>query len=769
MKPVASTIAALLVPALLFCAEPVGPGQTSPVPEGAGQAEVALQGYYMGGQGQSLTGIAGIAANSTQFIPGFGLVSTSLEGYGSNGLRTGNLFLGVQGLARWGWHWDLTGGDFRFSANLVANPFNNVYIPEISGRGFRVVMKRSNRSYQLFFGKDSVLGGPRIPYRTLLPQLALGGAVQQKIGERWELGARYLRLSTSPEIFQSQTPYALPGHTFLNSQSLTVQSTYTIIPGADTKGLKIYSEAGYGRATSIDSSQARQRPFSFLAGPSWEADKFSFKANYVEQSATYLPLLGIFAGDRKGPYAEGHLRPFTWVDLYGSGTIYSNNLEQNPDLPTFHSKGYSTGASFTLPWKFNLAGSLSTIRLTQHDPSRQADEPSDNRQVNISLGRPVGRHSLRASVIDMKLDTNNQLQHQRFFEAGDTFGLRWLVLGGSVRLQRSRSTESRNTLFYRGSAQFTYRRFSAYANVEIGKDMVNQSVFSMNAFNTTLFGVSAPLVNGWMLHAEAFKNTLNTELNPENVFLFANAGLGANTQLAALNQWSVFFRISKQFHWGKGLPSGGNLAQYAATRVPLVGTVQGFVTEQALNGTRPAANVAVSVDTGRTVLTDANGHYLMSEVPEGSHEVALNLEQLPTDYEPGPEPKTRAAVAPRGMVRADFTVFRLTALAGKVVAPKDAPVESVILRLKDTKLYTTPDADGSFGFSNLREGHYEVAIDEKTIPEGYILASAPSISADANATEAALPVVFEIKVKPAEIKPVREMKLQSQPIRVGGK
>lgn len=767
--PAAAAMAVLLCFAAGLLGQSSSPDNPAPqLPESAGEAEVALQGYYMGGQGQALTNISGVAGSVTQFVPGLGLLTGSLEGYGSNGLRTGNVYAALQGVALWGWHWDFTGGDFRFSSNLVTNPFNNVYVPEISGRGMRVLMKRANRSYQFFVGEETVLGGPRIPYRTLLPQLVLGGAMRQKIGERWELGVRYLHLATSPSVFLSETAYSLPGHSFLTSDSVIFQSTYTFIPGADTKGLKFYSEAGYGRATSLEQEAGRQQPFSFLAGPSWETHEFSIKANYVQQSATYLPLLGIFAGDRKGPYAEAHYRPFAWADLYGSATIYSNNLEANPDLPTFHSKGYSTGASFTLPWKFNLGGSLSTIGLVQHDPTKNADMPSNNRQVNLMLGRPIRRHSLRFSVIDMKLDTNNQLQHQRFLEAGDTFAWRWFVMGGSLRMQTSQSAEQRNTLFYRGSLQFNWHRFSVYGNMELGNDLVNKSVFSTNAFNTTVIGASAPLIRGWTLQAEAFKNTLNTALNPENAFLFGNNGLDVNTQLAALNQWSFYFRIARSFHWGKGMPGGGSLAQYAAARVPLVGAVQGMVMEQSLAGPHPAASVAISIDDSRTVTTDATGHYLFTEVPEGPHAIALNMEQLPTDYEAGPEAKTHAAVAPRGMVRADFTVYRLTYLAGKVTAPQTAPLEGVVIRLKGTKLYTTPDADGAFNFANLRESHYEVTLDEKTIPEGYVLASAASVAVDAAAAHRAAPIAFELKVKPAEVKPVREMQLQSQPIRVGG-
>ena len=166
--------------------------------ESAGQAEVAMQGYYLGGSEQQPLQTAGMAVNTTEFIEGIGLITANLEGYGGDGLRTGTVFAGLEGTPIWGWHWDFMGGDFHFASNLVENPFMNVYTPEIAGRGLRIVMRRTNRTYQLFVGEDTVLEGPRIPFRIVLPQRVTGASMQQKVGERWALGVRFLNLETSP-------------------------------------------------------------------------------------------------------------------------------------------------------------------------------------------------------------------------------------------------------------------------------------------------------------------------------------------------------------------------------------------------------------------------------------------------------------------------------------------------------------------------------------------------------------------------------------------
>jgi hypothetical protein len=738
--------------------------------ESAGQAEVAIEGYDLSGSGQQPIQISGMAVNTSQFIEGLGLFTANVEGYGGNGFRSGNLFAGLQGMPMWGWHWDFMGGDFHFASNLVENPFSNVYTPEIAGRGLRIEMRRTNRTYQFFVGEDTVLEGPRIPFRLMLPQRIMGASMQQKVGAHWAFGVRFLNLDTSPSALTKDPTYFFPGRSYQGANNVTFQTTYKF-----TEHLKFYAETGYGTATSFSPAQlallpssqevpsqtsslpVRQQPFSLLFGPSWETGKFTIRADYVRQSTTYMPLLGYFAGDRKGPYVEGHYRPLGWMELYGSTSAYSNNLENNPNVPSFRSTGYTAGSSFTLPWKLNAGASLTSLDLTEHEPSQTGAILSNNRQINLNLSRPLRHHNLRFSLIDMKLNTNLTPQSQRFEEIEDTFTWKHFVLGGATRLQSTQSTESRNTVFFRGSVQANIKRISVYGYMEKGNDLVNKSIFSTNSVSSTVLGMSAPLIKGWSLQFEAFQNQLLTALNPENIFLYGNNDQGLNSQLAGYNQKSIYLKISKHFQWGKALAQGGTMEQYAAEHAPLVGSVQGLVTEAALAGPLPAPNVTVILDHGRTAISDATGRYAFADVPEGTHEVALNMEALPADYEPGPANVTRVSVEPRAIARTDFNVLRLASLSGTVVAPKDVQMDNVVVRLAGTKLYTTPYADGSFSFYNLREGKYEVEINLETIPEGYLLATPARVTVAASSTKPAAPVEFELKLKPPVEKKVREM------------
>jgi hypothetical protein len=265
---------------------------------------------------------------------------------------------------------------------------------------------------------------------------------------------------------------------------------------------------------------------------------------------------------------------------------------------------------------------------------------------------------------------------------------------------------------------------------------------------------------------EALRSTLLTALNPENVFLFGNTGLGLNSQLAATNQWNVFLRVSKQIRWGRALPRGSSIEQYTAVHAPLVGGIHGLVLEQSLSGPRPAPNVTVSLDHNLSVLTDVSGNYDFPAVPEGTHELGLNMEELPTEYEPGTITQGHVIVNPRATTRADFNVVRLTMFSGKISAPPNTPVENILIRLNGTPRYTTPYSDGTFYFYNLREGDYEVLIDSQSIPDGYLLASPGIVRASPRSSAAPPQVEFELKTKPEPVKPVHE--IFEQEIHVGG-
>ena len=717
----------------------------------AGEADVAIQAYYSEGNNQPVVDTAGTSVAFRNFIPHLGMLKGSFQGWSNDGeFRTGDNFLELSGVAFLDRHWTFTGGDFRLSTNLVQNPFMNLYTPDISARGFRVQATRGDRTYTFFAGNETLLQGPRIPFRIRVPQNVVGGAVQQNLGTRLEIGFRFLHLSADSAPAQ---PLLITTRTFDSVNIFIIQGLYKV-----RKHLTFYAEAANSMVAG--GADPPRHPVSVFLGPMWQSDTLTVRANYVYQGAAYLPLPGYLVGDRRGPFIDVQYRPRRSIELHGSASRYSNNLDASSQVPTLQSSTYSSGISWTLPWKLTANGDVTVIHLRAAGGNDVdvLDSPNE-RQVTLSLARPLGRQTLRFSFFDLNVQSKNTVQRQQADEIEDTLAWRHFTFAGAVRMQRALDQSSRNTLFFRTSAQLNLKQVSAYAQLQKGTDLISRTLFATNSFSSTVIGLSAPLVKGSRLQIEAFRNQMTSVLNAESIFVLENRGAAIPATLAGFNQWSLYVRISKQFRWGSDI---SQLSQ-AALQVPLVGAVEGFV-RQIGNSSGDVAGVPVTLDNGRTATTDGSGRYRFIDVPEGVHEVRLAVRELAADLEPADNSSLVVKVAPHTVARADFSVKRLGSLSGKVTVPSGMSPESVIVRLLPTERYTTPDPDGSFAFFNLPEGDYQLAIDEKNLPEGSFVRSAPVLQASVRLDAPVTPVAFELAMRVAE-KPVRV--LFQQEISVG--
>ena len=711
--------------------------------QGRGQAEVALQGYYLNGDQQFLNSTTGLALHFQDFLPHIGLLSGSLEGYGAqNRMVTGDNFLELRGAPWMGYHWTVTSGDFHAPAYLVEFPFYNIFTPEITARGFRVLAQHGDTQYMVFLGEETLAAGPRVPYRILAPQMIAGAGAVHKIGKYLRVGARFMQFHSSPSQIADNPEFFPPGRDEGFVRTFSVQSLYT-----PDKRLKIYGEV----SRPVEQQHAIT---SSIAGAAWESKSLTFRMNYVLQGVQYFPLAGYFVGDRRGPFAEVHLHPWKRVDLYASASRYRNNLESDPAAVSLASTNGSAGLTVVLPAKFSFNGQVSVIRFTSQQPG-DAPIASNNHQIEATLARSVGRHNLRMSLRELNLVMPPTSQRQRSAEIEDMYQLRNFFIGGSVRWQGASGADERNSIYVRGSFQANVGRLSAYANVEDGKDLANRTIFATNTYRTTVVGIGLRLFRGWNLQAEALRNLLNMDLNAENIFLLQGGGIPISETLAALSQWSLYFRLAKQFRWGGGLPNE-RLDQFAANAVPLTGTLQGVVNVRRLAGPVPGRGIPISLDGQRTAMTGVDGRYVFSDVAEGQHQVGLSLAELPADYDPVAMAPSAVLVRPRQVARADFEVLPLTSVEGRVTGPEGMPLDGIVIRMHPGERYTTTSKDGKFTFYNVREGDYEFVLDTKTLPENAALHSVASIPIAVRLGGPLPPLSFSIAVASTE-KTVRKV------------
>ena len=748
-----------------------------------GVADVAVQGYYLGGNSQPLTALSGIDVSFRQYFPKLGFITGNLEGYADSSRgRVGQNSITLNGLRWKGRRWTLTGGDYRVRMALVPVPFTNYSYPEIGARGAKVEMLDGHRQYTFFWGEETLQAGPRISFRTQVPQAVLGAAVVQNFGSRVQVGVRYLGLSSGEKQVEEKAFFFPVGGEIRRHDSLSLQAAWFA-----WRGLTFFSDTSVAHQQfAAISLFPHARPFSFLTGARWKTKRLTATANYGSLSRSALPVVGYYFGDRAGPFAEVRYNIYKTLELFGSALRSGNNLEKNPALLTFSTRDVTVGANVTLPWQIGVSGQYSKLGL-RGELATDATQNQKQRstQAQLSVNKSVGMHSLLLTARDLDLTGTNYRQKQKSAEVQDNLHFSRFLMGAAVRLQQqSGGGQLQNSLFVRGSGQVRLRGISIYGQFETGNDLINKTLFATNSVNTTVAGVEIPLVNrwkahGWTVRAEAFRTTLVAALNPANILVLQSRGAGVSDILNDFNQWSFFLRMNHRTHWGAALPE----TEFATNQV-VYGAIEGFVYDDA-TGSHGAPDVSVQLDKSRTAVTDATGRYRFSDVPEGAHSVALDMAELGAAFSPGPG-SPACTVKPRGLTRVDLRVVTVgSSIRGRVqgLAKEDegtVRLDSVVINIAaaggqtpgDTKgdRYTTSDGAGDFAFYNLTPGRYRVSLDSVTLPEDYKVQSDPEVEADLRATGDAPPVIFRIgkQIKELPVRKVFEARLLMPEVGVTG-
>ncbi len=484
--------------------------------EGAGQAEISFQQYYLSVNSQRVSDTSGMGLSFTQFIPNTGLVSGSLLPALSNSrFRSGDSYLQLNGLPLKGQHWTLTGGDFRIPAQLLSVSFGNLNFPVIAARGGAAEATHGSRTIGFFWGQGAISNTPRVMLLEQVPQTVLGVYWRQQVGTRLLLGARFMRFSNDIVALR-RFPGLLTQTPLTSATTLSLDSLYTV-----AGRLKFFDETSWSLSTRDGPNAAtRNVPISTLAGPMLDTKMFTLHANYTFQNAAYFPLLGFYIGDRAGPFGEVRFRPSGWLEIYASASEYENNVARDPTLANFRNSSESAGASILLPARISVNAQYTALDLSTRVNAGSPWIRAADRQKAITVSRPIRGHNIRVTVREFQEVSTLDSQRQRSVEVGDNFRIRRLTLGGGVKLQHLITDESRSSVLFNGSAQFGMGRLSLYANVAMGNDLQNRTLLATNTVSTTVVGANATLGRNWQIQAEAYRNNLLTELNPQSILCY---------------------------------------------------------------------------------------------------------------------------------------------------------------------------------------------------------------------------------------------------------
>ena len=745
---------------LWLCGIRAGPAQTvvastNPARRGSGDLSISFQSYYNRVNGTAAANVRGAAVSLRHFFPRTGLFTLQLEPVTSGGdFALGENFVQWSGLPWANRHWDLVAGDFRSPTAMVENPIPNLSQPEISLRGARVIARTGNWDYSVYGGLETLSRGSRVPFRTRVPQAALGGEAAGKVGQNVELAFRYLHLSSSPGRVRDQRLFFPVNRQFTRSHSLISQASVKI-----SEALSWYTEAGWSSVAQDGELGGGRSELSIATGPALHTARVAIRANYLNQGTGYLPLLGYYLGDRRGANVDG-----VWylgmLSLNGNWGQARNNRERNPEVPDYYSRQGGGGFQLRLPSNFFFSGSISKLRFeTRSEESGLLR--NENRQFQINVSRPLFRHNLHATWQRIDSEIRDTPQRLQFLELEDNYTWRRFSAGAAVRWQRFSADELRQSLYLRASGQYQMRHFSVYGYWEQGKDLASATMLSTQISSTSVFGLTWQAPGALSLRMEAFRNRLNAVLNPENLFVLGTRGIAPDSILSRADDWSLFLRVSREFSWGEpGTLGSGGLLQPEA---PLTGAIAGYVRLQTIRGEAGAPDVWLLTDTGQSVKTDSSGYFRVPDVPQGARIVKLDLDRLPADYNPPAAEELSTEVRSGQLSRIDLQVTPLAAIEGTVVGEDGSPAgEGIVVRLSPDDRSTSTDVDGRFGFYNLPEGDYEIRLEESSLPENARLISPASLPAAPRYGKDEAPLEFRYQIVLPGPKPVKQVFTEHQ-------
>ncbi len=128
--------------------------------ERAGEAQLGFQQYYLTNGSQRVSNAMGLTLGFRELFPRIGVVTVNLAPATNNGrFQTGTSFGELKQLPWLGQYWTFRGGDFRLAGRLIEVPFNNLFYPDIAGRGGLIEATHGGRTVGAFYGSGTLQSG----------------------------------------------------------------------------------------------------------------------------------------------------------------------------------------------------------------------------------------------------------------------------------------------------------------------------------------------------------------------------------------------------------------------------------------------------------------------------------------------------------------------------------------------------------------------------------------------------------------------------------
>jgi SPOR domain len=656
----------------------------------------------------------------TWLQPGTRFGTLQLEVRGTerqNEMHFGRIYGSMRDLKYRGFNWTVEGGDTYYAPAVGEYRFSNLTTPAVTFTGAAVGARSARTDIGVVAGQGTVWRNIFGSDPDTLDQTIVAGRAAHRVSERFDLSARGSRIRTE-DLDEFTYSIAASDQAGGGMRYAVTSSVQVVADG---------SVVWYRRAGSTN----HERDGSGLVGLHWLHSRGWLQVNASRFSPGESPTLNSPLPDRAGQFAAGELDLVKRLRVFGGWEAFRSNLDPSAAFAAGSLVPRSDGTRQFGGIRAQVGGrSTLTLRaeagdrISKYVTGRQ-DIESDTGVLSADWHTAVNRMNGFLRVAQRNNVTSSSRAGS--YTQHDVSGQFFLRLSQSAQVF-GLGTATRTTDEAGGGSTFWQAGGGAQMQVvRQGLWMRTEGTVSRNAdLATALFVPRESLSIGF--------NGYVTPRTSVGIDVYIDRSSLANSSASPWATRSIV-RLIRTLPTGSPYSAAGSgLFRTVPTRA--VATVKGMVfadwNGNGLQepGENPVPGVPLRLDPVGATETGRNGEFVFRNVPDGLHEVGLDLGALPIDFEAPPIPRLQVTLSGHDTCQVAFGLIPLGAIRGRVVRDlngngtadsTEPPVDGAVVVL-DGGRRSERSKRGQFAFEAVPSGEHTITLLAESLPDGAMIA-----------------------------------------------
>jgi cell division septation protein DedD len=681
----------------------------------------------------------------------FGTVQLEFHGTErKNELHAGRIYGSLRDLKIGNYTWTVEGGDAYYAPAIGGYQFSNLTTPIVTFVGGSVSARSARTSVGMVAGRGTVWRNIFGSDPDTLDQTILGGRATRRATDRLDLNARVSRIRTGD---LDEYTYSIAA-----SDQAGGGVRYVVTPSIRVIGDG--SVVSYRRAGSM----SHARDGSGLVGLHWLHSRGWLQVNASRFSPGDSPTLISTLPDRSGQFAAGELDLVKRIRVFGGWEAFRQNL----DPSAAQAAGYQiprsdgtrqyggvraqVGGRSTVSFRLESGDRISKYISGRQDVESDTGVWSTDWQASFAQMSGFARFAQRSNVTSASRAgsyTQRDLSGQLFYRMSTS-----AQVFGQLTTTHTTDQAGGGSTYWQagGGAQLQVVRQGLWLRTEgtmsRNADLLTQSFVPRESLSLGF--------NGYV--------TSRTSLGVD-VYL----DRATNPSLSG-SPWSTrsMVRLLQTLPTGAAFtPSGSGL--FRSVPVRAVATVKGVVyADWNGNGMQdagedPVAGVPLRIEAVGAAESSKNGEFLFKNVPDGLHDVGLDLGALPIDFDAPAIPRLQVALSGHDTRQVAFGLIPLGSIRGRVVrdlngngtADSTEPAIDDAVVVLDGGKRSERSTRGQYAFEAVQSGEHSVTLLAESLPDGALIAGEATQVATLERGRTAIDVPFVVSLeKRAEIRKV---------------